>query len=36
LGNIVIKDIARKFAANVAPVFRAKSDAAIAAKLNER
>jgi hypothetical protein len=40
LGNIVFKDTARKFA--VPPVFReikaagAKSNAAIAAKLNER
>ncbi|SHK62399.1 recombinase family protein [Bradyrhizobium lablabi] len=42
LGNIVIKDTARKFAANVLPVIReiqvggAKSNAAIATKLNER
>jgi DNA invertase Pin-like site-specific DNA recombinase len=42
LGNVVIKDAARKFAANVLPVIReiqaagAKSNAAIAAKLNER
>jgi hypothetical protein len=42
MGNIVFKDTARKFAANVPPVFReikaagAKSNAAIAAKLNER
>jgi DNA invertase Pin-like site-specific DNA recombinase len=42
LGNIVIKDTARKFVANVLPVIReiqaagAKSNAAIAAKLNER
>jgi hypothetical protein len=42
LGNIVIKDTARKFAANVLPVIReiqatgAKSNVAIAAKLNER
>jgi DNA invertase Pin-like site-specific DNA recombinase len=42
LGNIVIKDTAMRFAANVLPVIReiqaagAKSNAAIAAKLNER
>jgi hypothetical protein len=42
LGNAVIQDAARRFAANVLPVIRevqaagARSNAAIAAKLNER
>ena len=42
LGNIVFIDTARKFAANVLPAIReiqaagAKSNAAVAAKLNER
>jgi hypothetical protein len=42
LGNVVIQEAARKFAANVLPVIReiqtagTKSNAAIAAKLNER
>lgn len=42
LGNVVIQDIARKFAANVLPLIReiqaagAESNAAIAKKLNER
>jgi DNA invertase Pin-like site-specific DNA recombinase len=42
LGNAVIQDTARRFAANVLPVIReiqaagTKSNAAIAAKLNER
>jgi hypothetical protein len=42
LGNVVIQDTARRFAANVLPVIReiqaagTESNAAIAAKLNER